>query len=126
MVCSICKKSGHNKTKCPINKEELSTSSTSASSASSTTSNTAVIVEADADILLSTYWKNTKTFRSIKDKQTQLKYYKHMNASDEVLQLVELESKPFGSVSESIISELFGLGPRTSSQNDGTFNGKKI
>ena len=49
-----------------------------------------------------------------------------MNASPEVLQLVELESKPFGSVCEKIISELFGLGPRTSSQNDATLNGKKI
>jgi hypothetical protein len=49
-----------------------------------------------------------------------------MNASAEVLELVQLESKPFGSVCEKIISELFGLGPRTSSQNDATLNGKKI
>ena len=49
-----------------------------------------------------------------------------MNASAEVLQLVELESKPFGIVSENIISEIFQLGARTSTQNDGTLNGKKI
>jgi hypothetical protein len=62
----------------------------------------------------------------IKDKETQIKYYRRMNASAEVLQLVDLESKPFGSVGETMISEIFGLGPRTSSQNDGTLNGKKI
>ena len=78
------------------------------------------------DILSCDHWKNTKTFKSIKDKETQIKYYKHMNASDEVLQLVELESKPFGSESELIISEIFHLGPRTSTQNDGTRHGKKI
>ena len=76
--------------------------------------------------LLSEYWKNTAAFTTIHEKETQIKHYKRMNASAEVLQLVELESKPFGSVCEKIISELFGLGPRTSSQNDATLNGKKI
>jgi len=86
-----------------------------------------VSVEASTDNILSCeYWKNTKTFKSIKDKETQIKYYKRMNASAEVLQLVELESKPFGSESEKIISEIFHLGARTSTQNDGTLNGKKI
>jgi hypothetical protein len=86
-----------------------------------------VSVEASTDNILSCeYWKNTKTFKSIKDKETQIKYYKRMNASAEVLQLVELDSKPFGSESEKIISEIFHLGARTSTQNDGTLNGKKI
>ena len=76
--------------------------------------------------LLSTYWKNTAAFTTIQEKETQIKHYKRMNASAEVLQLVELESKPFGSVCEKIISELFGLGPRTSTQHDATLNGKKI
>jgi hypothetical protein len=78
------------------------------------------------DPLLSTYWKNTAAFTTIQEKETQIKHYKRMNASPEVLQLVELESKPFGSVCEKIISELFGLGPRTSTQHDATLNGKKI
>ncbi len=78
------------------------------------------------DVLSATYWKNTKTFKSIKDKETQIKYYKRMNSCEEVLQLVDLESKPFGSESEKIIQEIFKLGPKTSSQNDGTRNGKKI
>ncbi len=76
--------------------------------------------------LLSEYWKNTAAFTTIQEKETQIKHYKRMNASAEVLQLVELESKPFGSVCEKIISELFGLGPRTSTQHDATLNGKKI
>ena len=78
------------------------------------------------DILSVNYWKNTKAFKSIKDKETQIKYYKRMNSCEEVLQLVDLQSKPFGSESEKIIQEIFKLGPRTSSQNDGTRNGKKI
>jgi len=57
---------------------------------------------------------------------TQLDYYTKMQASPEVLQLVALDSKPFGSVSEKIISEILGLGPRTNSQNDATYNGKTI
>ena len=78
------------------------------------------------NILSASYWKCTKTFKSIKDKETQIKYYKRMNSCEEVLQLVDLESKPFGTESEKIIQEIFRLGPRTSSQNDGTRNGKKI
>ena len=80
-----------------------------------------------SDVILSAaFWKNTKTFQSIKDKETQIKYYKRMNSCEEVLQLVDLESKPFGSESEKILQEIFQLGARTSSQNDGTRLGKKI
>jgi hypothetical protein len=86
-----------------------------------------IIIESDStDLLSADYWKNTKAFHSIKEKETQIKYYKKNNSCDEVLQLVSLESKPFGSVSENIICELFQLDPRTSSQNDGTRHGKKI
>jgi len=78
------------------------------------------------DILSSESWKNTKRFKDIKDKETQIKYYTRMNASAEVLQLVELESKPFGTEGEEMLAEIFGMGPRTSSENDGTLKGKKI
>ena len=78
------------------------------------------------DILSVNYWKNTVSFKSIKEKETQIKYYKRMNSSEEVLELVDLESKPFGSVIEKLIQEIFKLGSRTSSQNDATRNGKKI
>ena len=59
-------------------------------------------------------------------KETQIKYYKKKNSAEEVLQLVDLDSKPFGSESEKIIQELFELKPRSSSQHDGIRNGKKI
>jgi hypothetical protein len=78
------------------------------------------------DILSCNHWKHAASFTSIQDKETQIKYYRTKGASPEVLQLVELESKPFGSQSEKIISEIFQLGPRTCSQNDATLNGKKI
>jgi hypothetical protein len=38
----------------------------------------------------------------------------------------DIESKPFGSESEKILQEVFQLGARTSSQNDGTRLGRKI
>lgn len=78
------------------------------------------------EILAASFWKTSKAFKAIKDKETQLKYYQRMKACEEVLQLVDLESKPFGSESEKILTEIFDLGPRTSSQNDGTRLGKKI
>jgi len=78
------------------------------------------------NVLLSRYWKNTRSFRSMTQKMTQLKYYEKNNSTREVLQLVKLDSKPFGAISEKIISEILKLGPRTSTQNDATYNGKKI
>jgi len=79
-----------------------------------------------ADILSADHWKHTEAFISIQDKETQIKYYKRNDSCDAVMQLVSLESKPFGSVAEKIICEVFKIGPRTSTQNDGTRNGKKI
>ncbi len=79
-----------------------------------------------ANILAASHWKNTNAFKAMKEKETQFKYYTRMNSCEEVLQLVSLDSKPFGGECENIIKELFQLGPRTSSQNDGTRHGKKI
>ena len=81
---------------------------------------------ASSNILSADYWKNTEAFLSLEDKMTQKKYYEQNNASQEVLTLVDLESKPFGSVSENIMSELFQMGKRTSSQNDGVRKAKKV
>lgn len=77
-------------------------------------------------ILSAEHWKHSKAFQSLKEKETQLKYYTKMKSSDEVLQIVALESKPFGSIAEKIFQDIFQLGPRTSSENDGTRGGKKI
>ena len=71
-------------------------------------------------------WKDTRALKSVQYKPTQFTYYKNNQSCPEVLQLVQLDSKPFGSISEKILGEVFQLGPRTSSQNDGTKNGKKI
>jgi hypothetical protein len=84
------------------------------------------MAHAGTDVLSVNSWKTTSAFQMIEEKETQMKYYKRMNAAPEVMQLVELESKAFGIVCEKIIAEIFGMGSRTSSQNDGTFNGKKF
>lgn len=88
--------------------------------------NTKLKIASKEEILLAKFWKNTKAFKLIKEKETQIKYYKKMDSCEEVLQLVDLESKPFGSICEKIIQEIFNLGPRTSSQNDATRHGEKI
>ena len=79
---------------------------------------------ASSNILSADYWKNTVAFNSLEDKMTQIKYYQQNGAAPEVLKLVDLESKPFGSVSENMMSELFQMGKRTSSQNDGVRKSK--
>ena len=127
MKCSICKQEGPNKRSC----KKMTTPVSASKIEAKTDVKVEPVVKAEMtstteDILSANYWKNTKTFKSIKDKETQIKYYNRMNSCEEVLQLVDLESKPFGSESEKIIQEIFKLGPRTSSQNDGTRNGKKI
>ena len=86
----------------------------------------ASVEEVRPNILSFEHWRHCKAFQAIQAKETQIKYYQRMKAADEVLQLVALDSKPFGSECEKILTEIFGLGPRTSTQNDGTFNGKKI
>jgi len=78
------------------------------------------------DILSCESWKTSKAFQSILEKETQKKYYKRMGASPDVQQLVDLDSKPFGSECEKILSEIFALGKRSSTQHDATLNGKKI
>ena len=134
MKCTICKQDGHNKRSCK-QKNKMKKDIVKNDSKIDDKINEKVDVESTIkadnsssidDILSASFWKNTKTFKSIKDKETQIKYYKRMNSCEEVLQLVDLESKPFGTESEKIIQEIFKLGPRTSAQNDGTRHGKKI
>ena len=77
-------------------------------------------------MLTAASWKTSETFLALKDKLTQTKYYTEMGSAPEVLQLVELDSKPFGTACETLISELFHMSPRSSSENDGVRLGKKI
>lgn len=78
------------------------------------------------NILSSESWKTAQCFLSISKKLSQLQHYKNNRASPEVLQLVELESKAFGMECEKLFTEIFGLGKRTSSQNDATYKERKI
>jgi hypothetical protein len=80
----------------------------------------------DNNILAVESWKNTKSFKSITDKETQLSYYQKNNSPSEILQLVGLESKPFGTHMEKLISEIFDLEPRLSVENDASYKNKKI
>jgi hypothetical protein len=126
--CSICKEEGHDSRKHddPTQKKKKTKEAQVAVDLEFSTLSDDDSHAHDVDILSANYWKNTKTFKTIKTKETQLKYYKRMESCDEVLQLVSLESKPFGSVAENIIQAIFKMGARTSTQNDGTRNGKKI
>lgn len=77
------------------------------------------------DILSVDYWSSLKSCTTGK-KETQMEYYTRMKCHPKVLDLVGLNSKIFGSRTESIICELFDLGKRTSTQNDGTRHAIKI
>lgn len=78
------------------------------------------------NILSLNNWKNKYVNIIKKYKESQYDFYKRNNAPKEVLELVSLESKRFGSISEKLIFDIFNLEPRTSSENDGTRKGKKI
>jgi hypothetical protein len=69
---------------------------------------------------------STKAFREINDRMSQKDFYIKNNASNEILKLVDLESKSFGTTCEKIIIELFKLEKRTSSENDCRYNEYKI
>jgi hypothetical protein len=78
------------------------------------------------DILSSDFWKDTPAFKQIAEKLTQRKYYEKNGAPKEVLQLVEMEPKQFGSSVENLVRQQFQLGPRTCSENDATLDNVKI
>ena len=65
------------------------------------------------------YINKTKTI-------SQYDYYRVNNSQDEILELVSLNSKIFGTKAEDILRKIFDIGPRTSTQNDGTKFDKKI
>jgi hypothetical protein len=76
--------------------------------------------------LLYASWTKTKAFANCTTKCTQVQYYKNNNAGTEVLQLVALTPKPFGTEAENIVMECFNLEPRDNTQHDGKLNGKKL
>jgi site-specific DNA-methyltransferase (adenine-specific) len=73
------------------------------------------------DTFQSHIWNTLSSFKNFDKSKTQYEYYLENNSSSEVLSIVSLNSKAFGSLCEKMICELMGLGKRASSQNDGTF-----
>jgi len=71
-------------------------------------------------------WTKTTAFSKCSTKDTQVDYYRKNNASPEVIKLVALTPKPFGTEAENIIVESFGLDPRDNTQHDGKLRGKKL
>jgi hypothetical protein len=59
-------------------------------------------------------------------KTTQLELYVKRGSSPEILALVSMANKVFGTEMENILTELFQLSPRLSSQHDGIRHQKKI
>ena len=70
--------------------------------------------------------KKTRSFKKLYNNINQTKFYSKNNATEEIMELVSMESKKFGTNMENIICELLDLQKRTSTQNDATFNGTKI
>ena len=89
------------------------------------TNNEATTINAIPSLLSVDNWKHTKAFVQNKRRETQTQHYIRMNAAPEVIELVSLDSKPFGTVGEQILAEVFKMAARTSSQNDGVFEGHK-
>jgi hypothetical protein len=83
-------------------------------------------LQQDTSLLLVNNWRKTSSFQAIYNKKSQYDYYKENSSSKDIIQLVRLESKSFGSCCENIIKEIFKLEARKSTQNDACKNGKKI
>lgn len=58
--------------------------------------------------------------------ESQYEYYKKNGSAQEILDIVSMESKRFGSISEKLISKMYDLEQRTSTENDGVKQNKKI
>ena len=72
-------------------------------------------------------FKNTQAFKDLENgKETQLQYYERCGSSAEIMKIVGLTPKPFGTACERMVTEMLQLEPRSSCQNDATFNGKNI
>jgi hypothetical protein len=81
-----------------------------------------------ASILSLEHWKETSAFKAPLP-ESPTNYYKRMGAQPEVLKLVELQAKSFGTRCEKIIIEIFNIEKKINkkdTQYDGTLNGIKI
>ena len=71
-------------------------------------------------------WNQTKYFKDMEKKPTQLELYIKHGSSPEILSLVRMANKVFGTEMENIFQEVFQLAPRENTQHDGIRLGKKI
>jgi hypothetical protein len=71
-------------------------------------------------------WSQTKYFQEMEKKTTQLELYVKRGSPPEILALVSMANKVFGTEMENILIELFGLSSRLNSQHDGIRLDKKI
>jgi hypothetical protein len=71
-------------------------------------------------------WTSSAHFQAMIKKTTQLELYIQKKSPPEILQLVSMANKVFGTEMEGIVMDVFQLSPRTNTQHDGIRNGKKI
>ena len=74
----------------------------------------------DDEFLKCNSWKNSKTFKSFKKKPTQFDFYSENESCTEILELVSLNPKAFGTICEEIIKEELNLSPRIDTTHDAT------
>lgn len=72
------------------------------------------------DIFKCQSWKNNNAFKSFKKKPSQFDFYAENESCSEILELVSLNPKAFGSVCEDIVKEIFNLSQRIGTTHDAT------
>jgi hypothetical protein len=70
--------------------------------------------------------RETKAFKNIANNITQVSYYESKEAAPEIIKLVKMDSKAFGSAIEKIIIEHYCLEKRVNTQHDARLEDKKI
>jgi site-specific DNA-methyltransferase (adenine-specific) len=80
----------------------------------------------DGELFKCNSWKNNNSFKSFKKKPTQFDFYSQNESSSEILELVSLNPKAFGTVCEEILKETLNLSPRIDTTHDATFTYNSI
>ena len=83
-------------------------------------------ISSSVNILSISNWENIYDNLIKSYNISQYEHYKKNGSSEKVLEIVSMESKRFGSIAENIVASILNIGKRTSSENDGLKNNKKI
>ena len=70
--------------------------------------------------------RESSAFKSIANNITQVSYYESKEAAPEIIKLVKMDSKAFGSAIEKILIEHYELDKRVNTQHDARLGDKKI